>query len=133
MHFKFSFIFVTSVLLPINGMTAEVISFKDSDNNSIHIRTLASSCATCHGTFGNAVTAQGINYTVPPLAGLKAPYFIGQMIAFRSGERKPLIMQRHAKGLTVEEINALGIYFSNQKPILQKPLRSQHFKNNHAQ
>ena len=76
---------------------------------------------------------QGITYKLPSLAGLNTDYFVAQMLAYKAGQRSPLIMQRHAKGLTIAEINALGIYFFNQKPVLQKPLKSQSFKNNHAQ
>ena len=133
MQFKFSFIFVTLVLMPFKGIATEVISFQDANNTATHIRTLAASCAACHGTWGNAASVQGITYKLPLLAGLNTDYFVAQMLAFKAGQRSPLIMQRHAKGLTIAEINALGIYFFNQKPVLQKPLKSQSFKNNHAQ
>ena len=133
MHFKFSFIFITSVLMPINGIATEVIYFQDTNNTITHIRTLAASCAVCHGTWGNAASVKGITYKSPALAGLNTDYFVAQMLSFKLGERGALIMQRHAKGLTVKEINALGIYFSNLKPATQKPLKPQPFKNNDAQ
>ena len=133
MKLKFSFIFVTSVLMPINGIATEVIYFKDTINTATHIRTLAASCAACHGTWGNAATVQGITYKSPQLAGLNTNYFVAQMLSFKSGDRGALIMQRHAKGLTVSEIDALGIYFYNLKPTLKKTLKPQKFKNNDEQ
>lgn len=51
------------------------------------------------------------------LAGLEHDYFVLQMQAFRSGERSATVMQRHAKGLTAEEIEQLATYFSQQKRI----------------
>jgi len=51
------------------------------------------------------------------LAGLDHDYFVLQMQAFRSGERSATVMQRHAKGLTAEEIEQLATYFSQQKRI----------------
>jgi len=74
-----------------------------------HIKTLAASCAACHGTNGNSVGG------TPVLAGLDQTHFISQMQAFRSGERTSTVMHHHAKGLTVDEIEQLAVYFSAQK------------------
>ncbi len=119
--------------MSFNGMAAEVITFKDGDIYAVHIRSLASSCAACHGTSGNAVSNHGVKYTLPPLAGLKADYFVAQMLAFKSTKLSPLIMQRHATGLTTEEVNALGNYFSNQKLAAKALLNPQILNKNHAQ
>lgn len=82
-----------------------------------HIRTLAASCAACHGTNGNSA---GIT---PVLAGLDANYFSKQMLAFKNGGRESTVMHHHAKGLTHDEINQLAIYFQQQKrsTIVLKP------------
>jgi cytochrome c553 len=77
--------------------------------DNVHIRTLAASCAACHGTNGNSVGG------TPVLAGLDQRHFISQMLAFRSGERPATVMHRHAKGLTPEEIEQLASYFAAQK------------------
>lgn len=84
---------------------------------SSHIQVLAASCAACHGNNGNSASV------TPVLAGLDHDYFVLQMNAFRSGERTATVMQRHAKGLTSEEIEQLAIYFSQQqrKPSLSPP------------
>lgn len=73
-----------------------------------HIRTLAGSCAACHGTNGNSVGG------TPVLAGLDRNLFVSQMLAFRSGERASTVMHRHAKGLTEAEIALLAEYFAAQ-------------------
>ncbi|HEY0268420.1 MAG TPA: c-type cytochrome [Methyloradius sp.] len=78
---------------------------------SSHIRTLAASCAACHGTNGNSVGG------MPVLAGLDPTRFVVQMQAFRSGERASTVMHHHAKGLTPEEIEQLSRYFAAQKRV----------------
>lgn len=85
-----------------------------ADENSAlspHIQTLAASCAACHGSQGNSVGGTSV------LAGLDASHFVLQMMAFRDGSRIATVMHRHAKGLTVGEINDLAVYFSQQKRI----------------
>ncbi len=78
---------------------------------SSHTQTLAASCAACHGSQGNSVGGTSV------LAGLDASHFVLQMMAFRNGSRSSTVMHRHAKGLTVEEINDLAVYFSLQKRV----------------
>ena len=88
--------------------------------SNVHIKTLAASCAACHGTNGNS--AGGL----PSIANLNPQYFIVQMQAFASGERKASVMHHHAKGLTANEIEQLATYFSAQKPVIAispKPLK----------
>lgn len=85
-----------------------------ADENAVatpHIQTLAASCAACHGSQGNTVGGTSV------LAGLDASHFVLQMIAYRDGSRIATVMHRHAKGLTVEEINDLAVYFAQQKRI----------------
>ncbi len=90
---------------------AELVVFPADLNNSTHIRTLAASCAACHGSNGNAVAGSAV------LAGIDANYFSTQMLAFKDGSRSATVMQHHAKGLNVDEINQLAVYFSQQKRI----------------
>lgn len=80
-----------------------------------HIRTLAGSCAACHGTHGNSVGG------TPVLAGMQAEAFVGKMHAFRAGEQASTVMFRHAKGLTEEEIRQLAIHFSQQPRVPAAP------------
>ena len=80
-----------------------------------HIRTLAGSCAACHGTNGNSVGG------IPALAGMDASKIGEKLHAFRSGEQSSTVMFRHAKGLTEEEIAQLAIYFSQQPRLPTAP------------
>lgn len=105
-----------SALLSFSAHSAEVNSLK------IHTRTLAASCAACHGTQGNS---QSIT---PVLAGLDATYFSTQMLAFKNGSRDSTVMHRHAKGLTIDEIDHLADYFSQQKRVTIPVPKSQVLK-----
>ena len=89
-------------------MTSAHLNALAEENTSPHIQVLSASCAACHGTNGNSVGGTSV------LAGLDRAHFIAQMMAFRSGERSSTVMHRHAKGLTVEEINDLADYFATQ-------------------
>ena len=111
LYFKIWFfsVLLTSVSFAITAKAAEVLSSVDTLSNTPHIRTLASSCAACHGTNGNALAGNAV------LAGMDANYFITQMLAFKDGGRPATVMHHHAKGLNVDEINLLANYFSQQK------------------
>lgn len=101
------------------------------DIQALHIRTLAASCAACHGTNGNSVGGNSVGCNsiggMPVLAGLSPMHFVSQMLAFSSGERASTVMHRHAKGLTEEEIRQLADYFSAQPRIPAVMPKSQEF------
>jgi cytochrome c553 len=68
-------------------------------------------CAACHGADGNSPTPAN-----PSLAGQPAGYLSLQLAHFKSGIRVNPVMQAMAATLTPEDMTALGIYFSQQKP-----------------
>ena len=71
-------------------------------------------CSACHGTDGNSATP--VN---PSLAGQPAQYITLQLSHFKTGVRTNPVMQGMAAALTPEDMAALGVYFSQQKPKLQ--------------
>jgi cytochrome subunit of sulfide dehydrogenase len=89
-------------------MLLSLLSIPAAQAGDSHIRTLAASCAACHGTNGNSVGG------TPVLAGLDRSYFVVQMQAFRGGERASTVMHHHAKGLTEAEVALLADHFSAQ-------------------
>lgn len=90
---------LSMIWLPLNAL---------SEESSTHIRTLASSCVTCHGS-------QPSNQSViPNLAGLDVDYFINKMKAYQSSDKEHDVMVQHAKGLTEIEIEQLATLFSQQ-------------------
>lgn len=98
-----------STLITSLAQAAEMISSVETHSNSPHIRTLAASCAACHGSNGNALSGNAV------LAGIDGAHFTAQMLAFKEGGRPATVMHRHAKGLNIDEINLLADYFSKQK------------------
>ena len=78
------------------------------DANALRVRSLAATCAQCHGTDGH----------VPPgsamvaLAGMPAAYLIEQMTAFKTGARPGTVMPQLAKGYSDAQIAQLAAYFA---------------------
>jgi cytochrome subunit of sulfide dehydrogenase len=118
-------IFATSVCFAIMAKAAEVVVSPATQSNSQHIRTLAASCAACHGSNGNAVAGSAA------LAGMDAQYFSKQMLAFKDGSRPATVMHHHAKGLNLDEIDLLALYFSQQKRMTNVVPSTQKLKADH--
>lgn len=78
------------------------------DVDALRARSLAATCAQCHGTDGH----------VPPgsafaqLAGMPAAYLTEQMTAFKTGARPGTIMPQLAKGYSDAQIAQLAAYFA---------------------
>ncbi len=81
------------------------------DAQQLNIRSLAATCANCHGTNGKAQEGSA----VVTLAGLPKDYIIAQMAAFKSGARPATIMHQLAKGYTDAQISEVAGYFAAQK------------------
>ena len=73
-------------------------------------RSLAASCANCHGTGGVSVG------DVESLAGKPREEIVRKLQEFKSGARPATIMNQLAKGYTDEQIEALAGWFAAQKP-----------------
>ena len=72
-------------------------------------RSLAATCASCHGTDGRSVTQE-----VAPLAGLPKEHIAGQMKAFRDGSRPATVMHQIAKGYSDQQIELIADYFARR-------------------
>jgi cytochrome c553 len=75
------------------------------------VRSLAATCAACHGTDGNAVSGPAMLR----LAGKQKSDFVRQMRAFRDGSRAATVMQQIAKGYDDAQTEALGDFFADQR------------------
>ena len=78
---------------------------------SLYTRSLAATCANCHGTDGKAVQGS----SVLSLAGMDKNYLVAQMKAFKSGERQATVMHQISKGYSDAQIDTLAGYFAAQK------------------
>jgi sulfide dehydrogenase cytochrome subunit len=81
------------------------------DKDALYVRSLAATCANCHGTDGKAVEGSAL----PGLAGLGRDYLAAQMQAFKSGSRSATVMHQIAKGYSDAQIQQLAAYFAGQK------------------
>ena len=101
---------LTGVLLCSAGLLSTPAALA-KDPQSLRLRSLAATCAQCHGTDGRAVEGEAM----VRLAGLPQDYLLSQLMAFRSGERKATIMHQITKGYSQEQLEALAKYFAAQK------------------
>jgi cytochrome c553 len=77
---------------------------------SLEVRSLAASCAGCHGTDGHSLPGSSI----PSLAGLSTTYFISRMRTFRTDATLARsVMAQIAKGYDEQQVRDLAEYFAS--------------------
>ena len=72
-------------------------------------RSLAATCANCHGTNG-----QARGDSVAALAGMPAERLIQTFNAYKSGALPATIMHQIAKGYTDDQVKAVAAFFAAQ-------------------
>jgi cytochrome c553 len=72
-------------------------------------RNLAATCASCHGTNG-----QARGDTVAPLAGMPAERIATTLNAYKTGALPATIMHQIAKGYSDDQVKAIAAYFASQ-------------------
>jgi cytochrome c553 len=72
-------------------------------------RSLAASCAMCHGTTGHSVGGN------EPLAGMAKDDLVRKFKEFRSGAKPATIMHQLSKGYTDQQIDEIAAFFAAQK------------------
>ena len=77
---------------------------------ALQARSLAATCANCHGTDGRAVAGSGM----AGLAGQPRDYLLQQLRAFRDGSRPATVMHQIAKGYSEPQLQQLAAYFAAQ-------------------
>ena len=86
------------------------------DASALRARSLAATCAQCHGTDGRPPPGAAM----AALAGVPAAYLTEQMNAFKAGTRPGTVMPQLAKGYSDAQIAQLAAYFA-QPPTGAKP------------
>lgn len=115
------------IQIAIGLLNLMAFSFACAAEDSVHIRTLAASCAVCHGGLGNPVEAAATQKSLQ-LAGMARDKFVERLANFKSGKTTSTVMHHHAKGLTEVEINALADFFSAQTPQTRAAVPSQTYQ-----
>lgn len=95
----------------LSMLLASAAQAQTATKEALYVRTLAATCANCHGTDGKVVTGS----PVTSLAGLDKSYFVAQMAAFKSGARTATVMHQISKGFNDAQIQTLAGYFAEQK------------------
>jgi len=80
-----------------------------ADPNLSHGAALVNACAACHGPDGRSQGA------IPSFNTLSKDSMVEVLRAFRSGERQGTVMNRIAKGLEDEDIEAIAVYVTTPR------------------
>ena len=93
------------------GLANTAFAQTDAGKEALYVKSLAATCANCHGTNGVAVSGS----SVTSLAGLDKAYTVAQMKAFKAGTRPATVMHQLSKGYSDAQIEVLATYFAAQK------------------
>ena len=107
----FSDKYIFLVLLVLFNSTSFAESRLDNQKFIKTQKIVKNVCMACHGMDGNSLNGK----IAPKIAAQNARYLTIQLNKFKDGVRKNTLMQGIAAGLSAEDMDNLGIYFSEQK------------------
>ena len=93
----------------LSGVAASTALAQDAA--TLRLRSLAATCANCHGTEGRTTDGSAI----PALAGMPRDYMITQIKSFKDGSRPATVMHQLSKGFTDQQIESVAAYFAALK------------------
>ena len=102
---------IKTIVSAAAALLVTLSSVQAQDKETLYLKSLAATCANCHGTNGKSVEGS----SVTSLAGLDKNYSIAQMTAFKTGTRPATVMHQLSKGYSNAQIEALAGYFAAQK------------------
>ena len=79
-------------------------SFAQTSASNMNNRSLAATCANCHGTNGVVVPNSGM----PDIGQLSKDEMLTKLMAYKSGAQPGTIMPQLAKGYTDEQLNTIA-------------------------
>ena len=92
----------------VPGVALAVLSLGASAD-ALQVRSMAASCAGCHGTSGIAQSG------MESLAGQPKEEFLKKMMDFKTGKKPATIMHQLSKGYSDQQIEELAGYFAALK------------------
>jgi cytochrome subunit of sulfide dehydrogenase len=99
-------VFVSSLIM----LLATWVSFSPAADRTVSRGTaVAQACVVCHGPDGQSTGA------IPSLRSMSAQKLRAAMLAYRTGERSGTVMNRLARGLEDDDIEAVATYFSTRR------------------
>lgn len=101
----------TSTLLLAGAALAAPLAAQAQQPDALYVRSLAATCANCHGTDGKAASGSAL----PALAGMPRDQLAAQLKAFKAGTRPSTVMTQLAKGYTDAQLEQLATFFAAQK------------------
>lgn len=107
----FSDKYIFLVLLVLFNSTSFAESRLDNQKFTKTQKIVKNVCMACHGMDGNSLNGK----IAPKIAAQNARYLTIQLNKFKDGVRKNTLMQGIAASLSAEDMDNLGIYFSEQK------------------
>ena len=107
----FSDKYIFLLLLVLFNSASFADSSLDSQKFSKTQKIVKNVCMACHGMDGNSLNGK----IAPKIAAQNARYLTIQLNKFKDGIRKNALMQGIAASLSAEDMDNLGIYFSEQK------------------
>jgi len=93
------------------ALLAAPLSVQASEIKPEAVRSLAATCANCHGTNGRAVPGAGM----APLAGMDRALLLRALTEYRNGTRPATVMHQISKGYTEAQLEAIAGWFAAQK------------------
>ena len=102
---------ITLLAALLLGFAGTAFAQTDAGKEALYVKSLAATCANCHGTNGKAVEGS----SVVSIAGIDRAYMVAQMKAFKTGTRPATVMHQLSKGYSDAQIETLATYFAAQK------------------
>ena len=107
----FSDKYIFLVLLVLFNSTSFAESRLDNQKFTKTQKIVKNVCMACHGMDGNSLNGK----IAPKIAAQNSRYLTIQLNKFKDGVRKNALVQGIAASLSAEDMDNLGIYFSEQK------------------
>ena len=93
-----------SILLLGIGLGHQSLFAQNQDASALYQRSLAATCANCHGTNGNGVVDGGM----PLINNLSSAKILSTLQEYKSGERQGTVMPQLAKGYSNEQLEIIA-------------------------